>query len=300
MTDDRETPSAKDDAEEPAKGAAPEPKKRAKSPLDGVMRGLVLIGLGVLVTAPLWCQNPQTQNFQRTTFRADREDPEDQGTEEALATIIEGVIRKAASDQEVEEVEVMRDLSTVLADAHLGSASQRAEKTDALIGNIVARAAEADGRGYGEMQDQAIRGQARLMARNLITELGGVLELDAEGQPEGEWEPMAWPTLRGFEYEEGMDLPAQVTALDGKDVMAWGYLLYLEEDQFLLVESLWSCCFGRPPDIHEAIVVRGDPSLRRMESQGVRVYGRFEASEEREEGHVTSLYRLDAEHVRPM
>lgn len=296
-------PAAKPAAEEPKAGkarkaaAAAEPSK-GRRPIDTVMRGLLLIALGAFATTPLWCKGQQTGNFGPTQFRADRS--EEDTTEAKLSEVIEDVIKKAAQDQEVNEVEVVRDLSTILADEGLGTPESRAEATEQLVADILAQAAETSTMGFDQMQTQAIRGQARVMARTLITQLGGNLGDGDDDAPEGEWEPAAWPVLSNFEYEEGMELPAEVKALDGKNVMAWGYLLYLEDDQFLLVQSLWSCCFGRPPDLHEAIVVRADPSNRRYEGRGVRVYGRFEAGEMREDGYVTSLYRLDAQHLRPM
>lgn len=278
----------------------PEPSAQTpkKGPIDALMRGIVMVALGAFVTTPLWCQDQQTQNFRPTQFRADRSD--ENSMEGQLSDVIRGVIEKAVRDEEVDEVESMRQLSTILADGDLGTPESRADSVDQLIGDIVAQAAETSGMGFGQMQDQAIRGQARVMARSLITQLGGNLGDSDEDAPEGEWEPAAWPILSNFEYEEGMELPARVKAFDEKNVMAWGYLLYLEDDQFLLVQSLWSCCFGRPPDLHEAIVVRADPSIRRLEGRGVRVYGRFEAGEMREDGYVTSLYRLDSVAVRPM
>lgn len=276
----------------------PEPQTPKKGPIDAVMRGIVMVALGAFVTTPLWCQDQQTQNFRPTQFRADRSD--ENSMEGQLSEVIRGVIEKAVRDEEVDEVASMRELSTILADGDLGTPESRADAVDQLIGDIVAQAAETSGMGFNQMQDQAIRGQARVMARSLITQLGGSLGDADEDAPEGEWEPAAWPILSNFEYEEGMDLPARVQAMDEKNVMAWGYLLYLEDDQFLLVQSLWSCCFGRPPDLHEAIVVRADPSIRRLEGRGVRVYGRFEAGEMREDGYVTSLYRLDSIAVRPM
>ena len=272
----------------------------SRGPLDAVMRGAILVALGVFVTTPLWCKDQATKNFSGPTqFRAEREE-EQNTTESQLAQVIRRIVETAARDEEVNEVETMRELSTILADADLGTPTSRADATEQLIGEILAQAAETSGLGFNQMQTQAIRSLSQIKARALISQLGGVLDSMDEDAPEGEWEPAAWPVISGFEYEEGMDLPAQVRRLDNKNVMAWGYLLYLEGDQFLLVQSLWSCCFGRPPDLHEAIVVRADPEMRRFENRGVRIYGRFEAGEMREDGYVTSLYRLDSEHFRSM
>jgi hypothetical protein len=262
------------------------------------MRGLVMVALGAFVTTPLWCQQSQTQNFGPTQFRADRTD--ENSTEGQLARVIRGLIEKSVNDQEVDEVAAVRDLSTILADANLGVPETRTQSCDRIVADVLAQAAETSNAGFSSMQDQAIRGQARIMARSLITELGGTLGDDDEDAPEGEWVTAAWPVISSFDYTEGMELPAEAAALDGKNVMAWGYLLYLEGDQYLLVQSLWSCCFGRPPDLHEAIVIRASANARRYEGRGVRIYGRFEASEMLEDGYVTSLYRLDSEHIRPM
>ena len=43
--------------------------------------------------------------------------------------------------------------------------------------------------------------------------------------------------------------------LSGKKVLMTGFMLPLDEVQnikeFLLVQSLWSCCYGTPPDINK-------------------------------------------------
>ncbi|MBX3247476.1 MAG: hypothetical protein KF901_09865 [Myxococcales bacterium] len=286
-----------------SRGAKPgegDPKGPKRGPMDTVMRGLIMVALGAFVTTPLWCQASQTENFRRTEFRADRAD-DSNSTEGRLAAVIRRLITTAAQDREVDEGEAMRELSTILAEAGIGTAQGRVQATDQLIGDILAQAAEADGRSFGQMQEQAILGQSRIMARTLITQLGGDLDDDDTEDPPGDWTNASWPVISGFQYEEGMELPAAVQALDGKDAKAWGYLLYLEGDQYLLVQSLWSCCFGQPPDLHEAIVIRANPNVAaRFESRGVKVYGRFEASEMREDGYVTSLYRLDARHIKAM
>ncbi len=288
-------------SETPEGAPATEPKDAPiqRGPLDMAMRGAVMVAIGVFITAPLWCNSQQQGEFRGATqFRAERPE-EDDSLEGKLATIIEEVIRTAAADQEVDEVAASRRLTTELQGAELGDRQQRADAAGELIANILAQAAETSNLGLSQFQDQAITGQARVMARSLITRLGGEIEIVAD-DVEGEWTTASWPILSGFEYEERMELPAEVTALDGQNVMAWGYLIHLEDDQFLLVQSLWSCCFGAPPDLHEAVVVRAPDETRRFEGRGVRVYGRFEASEMLEDGYVTSLYRLDSEHIRAM
>lgn len=308
MADEKKSEERESDAPEAvgASEAKSEPKVK-KSAFDKVMRGALFVGLGALMTAPLWCTDDMTRNFQPTTFRADRSDEaeSDDSTQGRLAAILEEVIRTAASDEMVQEDEVSARMAAVLEEEGIGDAESRQEEAMSAIGTIVARAAEADGdRGLSSLREQAITGQARMMARTLITSLGGQVEGGQVEEPEGEWVDAAWPILKGFPYEEGMNLPGPVRVLDGKNAKIWGYLIALEENQYLLVQSLWSCCFGRPPEINEAVVVRVPSSMNErvgaMENMGVQVYGRFEASEVYEDDFVTSLYRLDAEHILPL
>ncbi|MBO6935516.1 MAG: hypothetical protein JJ863_11095 [Deltaproteobacteria bacterium] len=314
MADDKKKKSKKKKADAPepeapeavkASEPAAEAPKVKRSAFDKVMRGALFVGLGALMTAPLWCTDEMTGAFrQPTTFSAERGD-EDDSTQGKLATILEGVIRTAASDEMVEEEQISGEMAAVLEEAGIGDPESRREEAMGAIGTIVARAAEADGnRGLSSLQEQAIAGQARMMARTLITTLGGQVEGATMEEPEGEWADAAWPLLKGFPYEEGMNLPGPINALDGKNAKAWGYLIALEENQYLLVQSLWSCCFGAPPEINEAIVVRVPERMaervRNLENHGVQVYGHFEASEAYEDDFVTSLYRLDAQHVLPL
>ncbi len=308
MADEKTSEERESDAPEAVGASEPKAEPKVKrSALDKVMRGALFVGLGALMTAPLWCTDDMTRNFQPTTFRADRDEAEsdDDSTQGKLAAILEEVIRTAASDEMVQEDEVSARMAAVLEEADIGDPESRQEEAMGAIGTIVARAAEADGnRGLSSLREQAINGQARMMARTLITSLGGQVEGGRVEEPEGEWVDASWPLLKGFPYEEGMNLPGPVQALDGKNAKIWGYLIALEENQYLLVQSLWSCCFGKPPEINEAVVVRVRPEMdervRAMENMGVQVYGRFEAGEAYEDDFVTSLYRLDADHILPL
>ncbi|MFT5353001.1 MAG: hypothetical protein ACI9KE_000198 [Polyangiales bacterium] len=301
-----EPQEAIDESREAADSEDDDPRRRTL--VDSIMRGSIMVLLGVVVTAPLWYRDQMTENFRPTTFRADRET--DPAGEEGGAATLEGritrevvaIIRTAGNDEMVSEDEVIATVGGMLEEADIGDEESRRENIGQLVADITAQAAEMDGaRGLNDLQAQAVQGTARMMARSLITNLGGELDDGDAEEVEGDWTPAAWPVISGFEYEEGMELPEQVAALDGQDVMGWGYLINLDQDQYLLVQSLWSCCFGTPPDLHEAIVIRADSAeADQFEGRGVRIYGRFEASEIEEDGYVTSLYRIDARHVRAM
>lgn len=310
VTDEEEsTPDeagSTEDAEVEGDEAQDDDDPHRRTLVDSIMRGSIMVILGVVVTAPLWYREQITENFRPTTFRADREGESAEGDsatlEGRITREVVAVIRTASNDEMVNEDEVVETVGGMLAEEDIGDAESRREIIEQLVADIAAQAAEMDGAGgFSDLQAQAVQGTARMMARTLITNLGGeVDDGDAEEVP-GEWTPAAWPIISGFEYEEGMELPEQVAALDGQDVMGWGYLINLDQDQYLLVQSLWSCCFGTPPDLHEAIVIRADSAeADQFEGRGVRIYGRFEASEIEEDGYVTSLYRIDARHVRAM
>ena len=109
--------------------------------------------------------------------------------------------------------------------------------------------------------------------------------------------------LGGFEYKEGMELPKAVTDLDGKEVGIAGYMMSLGEfediHEFLLVESMWSCCFGIPPDVHQVLVVTipDDQEGLELVTVPIVILGKLDVGEEVEDGWVTSVYRLTAETV---
>lgn len=94
-------------------------------------------------------------------------------------------------------------------------------------------------------------------------------------------------------------------ALNGQDVAIFGFMLSLGDaerlSEFVLVESLWGCCFGSVPEVNQTILVRVDPSATVEYSAAPQlVTGRLEVGEAREGGFVTSLYRIGGARVRPV
>jgi hypothetical protein len=82
-----------------------------------------------------------------------------------------------------------------------------------------------------------------------------------------------------------------------------GFMLTLGDTQdireFILVESLWGCCFGAVPDINQSILGRVKDGARAdYTAAPVLVTGVLEVGEEREGGYVASLYRLGNANVR--
>ena len=239
--------------------------------------------------------------------------------EKRLATnlfdlLVEVITGKAdAEDREKLEERVELMLET----ERLGTLDDRIIASQGIIDQVIeemtmagllGRSVTTELSGY---QKAATREVARALAGDAIVRFtgGGVGEHDGslasaveievpEGYVKGDWS-----ALGSFDYKEGMELPAVATAFDDKKVAFGGYMMslgeYTDVRKFLLVESIWSCCFGIPPDVHQVIVVKIPKEYPSTEltSMAVRVLGTLDVGEERDGRWVTSIYRLEATSV---
>ena len=114
--------------------------------------------------------------------------------------------------------------------------------------------------------------------------------------------PVDFGSLSGFDYEPGMELPEEVTKLDGKTIRIAGFIRTEagrtdDIDVFWLVDQNCDCTgFPKMNEIISCVMPEGrtisnDDSL-------IEVTGRFEAGEEKEDGYVVSLYRMQIESVK--
>jgi len=150
-----------------------------------------------------------------------------------------------------------------------------------------------------EMQRDAIDAIASQTANELIARVSGedheVVLLGPT--PEG-YDPVSWSQLSDFEWSEGIELPAAIQALDDQKVALRGVLMALDTDtEFLLVQSLWSCCYGEPPEMNEAVVVTVPEGVEVHSGVPIRVLGTLSAGEKREEGEVIGLYEMQADQI---
>lgn len=153
-----------------------------------------------------------------------------------------------------------------------------------------------------EVQRRAIAAVASRLAKRLVNNEG-----DGEAKP-GNIEDLKvpiptgysrvhWQVLGGFRYSVHEPLPAEVTRWDAKQVALVGYMLPVAQTRgaksFLLVESLWGCCFGAVPDMNQVIDVHvsGSEGVD-YRSDPVMVSGVLEVGEKLEEGAVVSVFRL--------
>jgi hypothetical protein len=156
-------------------------------------------------------------------------------------------------------------------------------------------------------QSQAIAALAKELTRQfLLLAVGSSPGADGIDipLPEGH-ERVSWNQLGGFPYQEGGSVPSEVLALHGRRVGLPGFMLSSSDTafpgEFILVESLWGCCFGSVPDVNQTILVRGRLGAAVDYTSGpLVVTGVLEVGEQRQQGFVSSLYRVIDATVRPL
>jgi hypothetical protein len=96
-------------------------------------------------------------------------------------------------------------------------------------------------------------------------------------------------------------IPAAVKALDQKRVALRGFMLPLKVEGGLVTELLVMkdqsmCCYGSTPKIHEWVSVKMTATgVKPVMDQIVTLYGTFHVGEQRENGYLISIYRMDGE-----
>jgi hypothetical protein len=107
--------------------------------------------------------------------------------------------------------------------------------------------------------------------------------------------------LASWAYEDGLKgMPKRVKELDGKKVLMTGFMLPIDEVQnikeFLLVKSLWSCCYGQPPDIHGIVrVVMPKGKTTDYFFDPLKIVGTFKVEATMLDGYCVDIYQLHVE-----
>ena len=107
--------------------------------------------------------------------------------------------------------------------------------------------------------------------------------------------------LTSWSYEDGLKgMPKRIKELSGKRVLMTGFMLPIEEVQnikeFLLVQSLWSCCYGQPPDIHGIVrVVMPKGRTTDYFFDPLKIVGTFKVEATVLEGYCVDIYQLHVE-----
>jgi len=225
--------------------------------------------------------------------------------EEAIRELIQSVA--LGQTQETYRADAQRQLISLLERWQWGTPENRTSGAAVIVQQIFDRA-KVENRSVelSVQQLQAIAGVAGELARELLLlAVGSSPGADgiAEALPAGV-ERVTWNQLGGFPWREGAPLPPEVLAREAHSVGIFGFMLTLGDSEamreFVLVESLWGCCFGAVPDVNQTIIVRLAPDANVDYSAApLLVTGRLEVGEERQGGFVTSLYRIVDAHVRP-
>lgn len=111
--------------------------------------------------------------------------------------------------------------------------------------------------------------------------------------------------LGNFQYddEKGGGIPSDVKALSGSEIRLHGYMIPMDQaehiTQFALVPSLFSCCFGQPPQIQHTIVVNC-PKGKAVSycPDEINVQGKLTVQEKKDDGYVISIFEMTAESVK--
>jgi hypothetical protein len=234
----------------------------------------------------------------------------DEGARAAAEQALRLLLSQVATGEitEVQRSEVQQSLVELLERSERGTAESRVTATAMIVQQVFDQAKlQAVSPDLTLRQQRAIGSMAQELTRQLmLMAMGsspGADGIDVALPPHHE--RVTWNQLGGFAYREGEPLPNELRALGGHQVGIPGFMLTLGDPEavreFILVESLWGCCFGSVPELNQTIVVRmrADQSAE-YTATPLLVTGVLEVGEEREGGFVTSVYRLIDASVAPL
>jgi hypothetical protein len=226
--------------------------------------------------------------------------------EETLREILIGIATGRVAEEQRSEVQ--KGLADLLERFQWGKAPNRMSAAALVVQQMFDQAKQQTLRSeLDSRQRLAIQAMAKELTRQvLLTSTGasaGADGINAVLPPDHE--RITWNQLGGFPYQEGEALPVEVSSLRGRSVGLPGFMLSLgdtgEMHEFILVESLWGCCFGSVPAVNQTVLVRMRTGEAAAYAAGPSlVTGILEVGEEREAGFVTSLYRITDATVTPI
>lgn len=114
---------------------------------------------------------------------------------------------------------------------------------------------------------------------------------------------LSFELLKKWTYVKGKPaIPDFIRAFDDKCVDITGYMMPLNEidniKSFILVPALFGCCYGQPPAVNHIVLVNmANGATAQYSDKAVRVRGQFHCGEEKLDGELLSLYRIDADEV---
>jgi hypothetical protein len=137
----------------------------------------------------------------------------------------------------------------------------------------------------------------RMQYASLTTDTG-------ETKSSGKSTKLSFETLGNWTYIEGKTpIPDDVKKFDGQEVELSGFMMPLTQTEqiteFMMIQALWGCCYGKPPAVNHVVMVKmnGGQSVK-FYPEPIRVRGKFNVGETKQDGYLVSLYRLDAEEIQ--
>jgi hypothetical protein len=123
---------------------------------------------------------------------------------------------------------------------------------------------------------------------------------------DGQVMEMGIKDLGNFDYDadHGGNIPPDVVQLSGHQIRLSGFMIPMDQaaniTQFALVPSLFSCCFGQPPQIQHTIVVNC-PKGKAVNyyPDEIAVQGKLTVAEKKDEGFIVSIFEVQADSVKP-
>lgn len=109
--------------------------------------------------------------------------------------------------------------------------------------------------------------------------------------------------LGNFDYDSDKGgIPEDVKKLSGCKIRLSGFMIPSDQadkiTHFSLVPSLFSCCFGRPPQVQHTILVTCDKGQSvSYTPDNVFVEGTLTVNEKRDDGYVVSIFQVAADRV---
>jgi hypothetical protein len=109
--------------------------------------------------------------------------------------------------------------------------------------------------------------------------------------------------LMDLDRQAKAQIPANVSAFDGKKVVIQGFLLPVKMNgslavEFLLMRNQSMCCYGVPPKVNEWITVQlNGKGVKPAMDQPIAVAGVLHVGPIEENGCLAGIYRLDGEKV---
>lgn len=226
--------------------------------------------------------------------------------EQALGRLLRQVATGAITEDQRSDVQ--QALIELLVRSERGTTESRVTATAMIVQQVFDQAKlQVVSAELSLRQQRAITSMAQELTRQLLLmAMGsspGADGIDVALPPDHA--RVTWNQLGGFSYSEGEPLPQELRALDGRKVGIPGFMLTLGDpealQEFVLVESLWGCCFGSVPELNQTILVRMRAGQRaEYRATPLLVTGVLQVGEERQGGFVTSVYRVIDASLTPL